>query len=67
MSDMHQAVFENKDESQKKREELSVGDIHAERPKFCVHCGAPLEEDDEFCTECGERIENDIVVEEISK
>lgn len=26
-------------------------------PKFCEHCGAPLEEDAKFCTDCGHPID----------
>lgn len=27
------------------------------RPKFCIGCGAPLDDDSVFCTECGRRVE----------
>lgn len=27
------------------------------RSKFCIGCGAPLDEDSVFCTECGKRVE----------
>lgn len=27
------------------------------RPKFCIGCGAPLDDDSVFCTECGKRVE----------
>lgn len=30
--------------------------IDIEKPKFCIYCGFPLEDDNEFCTECGAKI-----------
>lgn len=62
MINFAQAQSENSAEAQKKREEIK--NIHTERPRFCIHCGAPLEDDNDFCTECGERIENEVSVEE---
>lgn len=57
-----QAQSKNTAENQKRQEEFRQ--IRNERPKFCIHCGAPLEDEDEFCTECGEKIENELAVEE---
>lgn len=57
-----QAQSKNTAENQKKQEEFRH--IRSERPKFCIHCGAPLEDEDEFCTECGEKIESELAVEE---
>ena len=51
-----QAQSKNAAENQKRQEEFRQ--IRNERPKFCIHCGAPLEDEDEFCTECGEKIES---------
>lgn len=31
------------------------------RPRFCIHCGARLEEEDRFCTECGAKIEAEVL------
>ena len=62
MSNFAQAQAENTAESQKKQVEFK--NIHTERPKFCIHCGAPLGEDNDFCTECGEKIESEVSVEE---
>ncbi|MBR6914382.1 MAG: zinc ribbon domain-containing protein [Treponema sp.] len=57
-----QAQSKNAAENQKRQEEFRQ--IRNERPKFCIHCGAPLEDEDEFCTECGEKIESELAVEE---
>lgn len=57
-----QAQSKNAAENQKRQEEFRH--IRNERPKFCIHCGAPLEDGDEFCTECGEKIESELAVEE---
>ena len=35
--------------------------VRTERPTFCIHCGARLEEEDRFCTECGAKIEAEVL------
>ena len=60
----------SQNEDELKKEQSAAASIaenaKTERPKFCVHCGAPLEDGDEFCTECGHKIESEIVAEEQS-
>ena len=41
--------------------------VRTERPTFCIHCGARLEEEDRFCTECGAKIETEALVAEESE
>lgn len=62
MSNFAQAQSESTDESQKKQEKFKK--ISNEYPKFCIHCGAPLEDDNEFCTECGTKIESELAFNE---
>lgn len=62
MSGFAQARHENEAELKKEQSEPKI--VKSERPKFCVHCGAPLEDGDDFCTECGKKIEDEFVVEE---
>ena len=60
----------SQNEDELKKEQSAAASIaenaKTERPKFCVHCGAPLEDGDDFCTECGHKIESEIVAEEQS-
>lgn len=44
-------------ETERKRIEPNHTRIDIEKPKFCIHCGFPLEEGNDFCTECGAKIE----------
>ncbi len=44
-------------ETERKRIEPNNTRIDIEKPKFCIHCGFPLEEGNDFCTECGAKIE----------
>lgn len=64
MTNAQESFFENEAASQKKKEKFT--NLRTERPKFCIYCGAPLEDDDEFCTECGAKIESELAVEEES-
>ena len=41
--------------------------VRTERPIFCIHCGARLEEEDRFCTECGAKIEAEALASEESE
>jgi hypothetical protein len=60
-------------ENQKKRhseqseESSQFNNIHTERPQFCIHCGARLEDENDFCTECGAKIELEVFESEESK
>ena len=64
------ASARSQNEGELKKEQAAAAsteeNVTTERPKFCVHCGAPLEDDDDFCTECGQKIESEIVAEEKS-
>lgn len=46
-------------ETERKRIEANHTRIDIEKPRFCIYCGFPLEDDNEFCTECGARIEEE--------
>lgn len=43
-----------------RKQEPQFNNIRTERPKFCIHCGARLEEENDFCTECGAKIEAEV-------
>lgn len=43
-----------------KKQNPHFNNIRTERPKFCIHCGARLEEENDFCTECGAKIESEV-------
>lgn len=43
-------------ETERKRIEANHTRIEIEKPRFCIYCGFPLEDDNEFCTECGAKI-----------
>ena len=36
-------------------------------PRFCIHCGSPLEVGDVFCCECGSKIENTATADDTKK
>jgi len=43
-----------------KEQHPQFNNIRTERPKFCIHCGARLEDENDFCTECGAKIEAEV-------
>lgn len=48
-------------------EESQFSNIRTERPKFCIHCGTRLEDENDFCTECGAKIELEVFESEEGK
>lgn len=63
MSDVQQVIFKNKDLDSEKYKSIKLGKLRSDNgtPRFCIHCGAPLEDGDIFCCECGTKIENEVI------
>ena len=53
--------------SERSEESSQFNNIHTERPKFCIHCGARIEDENDFCTECGAKIELEVFESEENK
>lgn len=47
-------------EATERKQNPQFNNIRTERPKFCIHCGARLEDENDFCTECGAKIEAEV-------